>query len=117
MSTQCPGLNLEDQCVFFVWKLTLDLCGLGDPGSSCATTGIANEIGGSHDPHFHDKADKPPGRRVCDRLLHMRSGSSGCVPVAVMWYWAFFPLAPFLVLYVSYCLVFSPRADKFVLNF
>lgn len=85
---------------FFVWNLTLDLCGLGDPASICATTGIASENGGSHDPHCRDKAEKPSGRQVCDRVLHMRSGSNGCLPVAVMWYWALFLLAPFYVLYL-----------------
>jgi len=72
VSTQCSGLNLEDQCVFFVWNLTLDLCGLGDPASSCATTGIASEISGSQDPHGRDKAEKPSGRRVCDGVLTPR---------------------------------------------
>jgi len=109
MSTQCPGLDLEDQCVFFVWNLTLDLCGLGDLANSCATTGIASDNGGSHDPHCHDKVEKPSGRQVCDRVLHVRSGSNGCIPVAVMWYWTLFLLAPFLVLFVFYCLVFSPK--------
>jgi hypothetical protein len=68
----------------FVWNLTLDLCGLGDPSSSCATTGIASEISGLQDPHCHDKAEKPSRRQACVRVLHMTSGSNGCIPVKVM---------------------------------
>jgi hypothetical protein len=45
----------------FVWNLTLDLSGLGDPASSYATAGIAFEIIGARKLHRHDKAETPLG--------------------------------------------------------
>jgi hypothetical protein len=46
---------------FFVWNLTLDLSGMGDPANSYITTGIALEIMGSHKPSCHDKAETSLG--------------------------------------------------------
>jgi hypothetical protein len=40
------ALTWKTSVYLFAWNLTLDLCGLGDPSSSCATTGIASEISG-----------------------------------------------------------------------
>ena len=39
----------------FVWAITFDLSGLGDPASSCATTGIALRIIWPHNPHHYVK--------------------------------------------------------------
>jgi hypothetical protein len=49
------------------WNLTLDLSGLGDPASSYITAGVALEIIGARKPHHHDKAETPPGRKVCNK--------------------------------------------------
>jgi hypothetical protein len=45
----------------FVWNLTLDLSGMGDPANNYATAGIALEIMDSHKPSPHDKAETPSG--------------------------------------------------------
>jgi hypothetical protein len=41
----------------FVWNLTLDLSGLGDPASSYATAGLALGFIGTRKPHHHDKVE------------------------------------------------------------
>jgi hypothetical protein len=43
----------------FVWDLTLDLSGLGDPGSSYATAGLTLRFIGTRKPHHHDKVETP----------------------------------------------------------
>jgi len=46
-----PNPKLEDQVIPFVWVITFDLCGLGDPTSSYATASIALRIIGPRKPH------------------------------------------------------------------
>jgi hypothetical protein len=41
----------------FVWSLTLDLSGLGDPASSYATAGLALGSIGTRKAHQHDKVE------------------------------------------------------------
>jgi hypothetical protein len=43
----------------FVWLLSLDLSGMGDPTSSYATAGIALRVSGALKPHHHDKVEIP----------------------------------------------------------
>jgi hypothetical protein len=43
----------------FVWDLTLDLSGLGDPASSYATAGLALGFVGTRKLHHHDKVETP----------------------------------------------------------
>jgi hypothetical protein len=43
----------------FVWDLTLDLSGLGDPASSYATAGLALGFIGTRMPHHHDQVETP----------------------------------------------------------
>ena len=45
----------------FVWAITFDLSGLGDPASSCATAGIALRIIWPHKPHHYVKVGTPSG--------------------------------------------------------
>ena len=45
----------------FVWHLSLDLSGLGDPASSYATAGIALGIIGARKPLPHVKVETPDG--------------------------------------------------------
>jgi hypothetical protein len=47
----------------------------------------------------------------------MTAGSDGCIPVAVMGYWALFLLAPRLVLCILYCLEFSPKGRQICFGF
>jgi hypothetical protein len=41
----------------FVWIITFDLSGLGDPASSCVTAGLALRIIWPHKPHHHIKVE------------------------------------------------------------
>ena len=45
----------------FVWAITFDLSGLGDPTSSCATSGLALRIIWPHKPHHYVKVETPSG--------------------------------------------------------
>jgi len=45
----------------FVWAITFDLLGLGDPASSYATAGLALRIIWPHKPHHYVKAEIPAG--------------------------------------------------------
>jgi hypothetical protein len=48
----------------FVWNLTFDLSGLGDPASSYATAGLALGFIGTRKPHHHDKVETPLVRQI-----------------------------------------------------
>jgi hypothetical protein len=43
----------------FIWLLSLDLSGMGDPISSYATADIALRVSGALKPHHHDKVETP----------------------------------------------------------
>jgi hypothetical protein len=64
LSAPRPTPNLEDQVFLFVWAITFDLSGLGDPASSYATTGLALQIIWPHKPHHYVKVETPSGAWV-----------------------------------------------------
>jgi hypothetical protein len=52
-----PRPQLGGPRCLFVWNLTVDLSGLGDPASSYATTGLALGFIGTRKPHHLDKVE------------------------------------------------------------
>ena len=60
----------------FVWVITFDLSGLGDPASSYATAGLALRIIWPHKPHHYVKVETPSGGKESNIVQHKDSTSA-----------------------------------------
>ena len=61
LSLPHPTPTWSTRVSLFVWVITFDLSGLGDPASSCATAGLALRIIWPHKPNHYHKAGRSSG--------------------------------------------------------